>query len=375
MLSARPVCRRRAPVLLVLFTTSVGLAWGCASASKEALDLRTLQNKSEVFVTHRGRPTFSISDQRREAMTSAAAGAGGILGALVAMAVMKGVGDGGAGLEKLVTIDLVADRLEQRLVTRLQSEPTASGVRWTAAGPGGSRTVDAPSLEFELKRWGIKSHDDDWDAFFARVEGVAKVSMGEEILWEAECEPPLAPGMFPLPTMAELREDRERLPRMMTTAAEACADDLVARLLNPTAAASERPEKRELTLERTTLEEVRAVLFGRDTLPGLVVGPARFEARFQGVQLDPGRLGALQELVREAMAAPPGSEVRVQGTIEGRRFETRMERNRAGRVRVKFSGLRFSRAGDVDQFLAPFIRPGIRRVEFDGEAEGLPLKK
>ena len=67
--------------------------------------------------------------------------------------------------------------------------------------------------------------------------------------------------------------------------------------------------------------------------------------------------------------------LKLDGTLDGRRFQAKLERNSAGRARLKFEGLTFAAEPDVDTFLDAFARPGLRRVELEGEAGGRRVKR
>jgi hypothetical protein len=353
---------------------------GCGQTGKASPDLGWVREDPVIYVVPSGTPKFEVTDLRVK-QVMAGAQVAGLVGVLVGLAIVKGM-DTGDDLNRRLAPEEAMSRFRPRLLQTLGSDSHLAGVRWIDAGGTRSDRAAAPPqaaiLTLKLDEWGIRSHKDDSEAFVPVVTIVAKLTRNDTVLWKAECTPADDSAGLPLPTLPELRSNNnERLHQLMERAVDACADDLAARFLGRSGPPrdSDKPEKRELRLTGKTLGDVEAIVLGTAGSPGLVAGPAPFDARFQDVALAQTDLEALQRVLREAMAGPGDSELRVNGSMAGRRFATRMERNRAGRARLKFEGLRFASEADVDAFLAAFAAPGIRRIEFEGEAGGRMVKR
>jgi hypothetical protein len=125
----------------------------------------------------------------------------------------------------------------------------------------------------------------------------------------------------------------------------------------------------EVTVERGTLADVEARLAGES---GLARGPRPYEADFEGLRLTGADVPRLGALVKEAMASPPGSDLELEGTVDGRDFEASMEKDKAGRVRVQFEGLAFADEEQLTAFLAPFATAPLHELTVDGSVGGRP---
>jgi hypothetical protein len=327
-----------------------------------------------VYVVRAGAPNFEVTNLRAKKAMATGFAVGGIVGGLIGMALMKGV-DTGADLERSIPANEAHSRLASRMIERLPAEGTP---RWIDAAAGGATLAalppSAPTLVLKLDKWGIKSHDDDEDAFRPILEVTARLSKDGAVIWKAECDGDTSFARPPLPTLTELRKDNHAVLRaMMEGAIDACADELTARLLGGPMPAAAVSEKREIRLTGKSLGDVETIVLGKTSPPGLAAG--RFDARFNQVTLSAADVERLRRLILESIAGQGESELRLAGTIDGRPFEARMERNGAGRARVRFDGLRFVADPDVDAFLAAFTGPGVRRVDIRGEAAGRPIER
>lgn len=132
------------------------------------------------------------------------------------------------------------------------------------------------------------------------------------------------------------------------------------------------PAALKVTVKSATLADVEAKLFGES---GLVRGPQRFEAEFERMVLAVPDTWRLRTFIKEAMACPPGSEVKFEGTIDGAKFEAKMEKDKASFMRVKFKGLKFSDEQQMKEFVDPFIKKqGLIEFKLDGFAAGRPVQ-
>jgi hypothetical protein len=104
----------------------------------------------------------------------------------------------------------------------------------------------------------------------------------------------------------------------------------------------------------------------------LIQGPAPFEARFKQLSLTEGEIPRLRDLVEQAVAAAPGSELKCSGEAAGVKYEVRMRKNKAGRAEVRFEGFTFASAQQMEEFLAPFTET--ESVRLEGRVAGRQVK-
>jgi hypothetical protein len=117
-------------------------------------------------------------------------------------------------------------------------------------------------------------------------------------------------------------------------------------------------ERAEVKVEPATPGVIQSTLFGSPGNPGLVGGQEPFEAKFQGVDLiDQAQLISL---VPDPANLPRDSEVKIEGAIDGRLFELKVE-NEAGRTEVKVEGLTVQ--GDLRAFLNSLPRADEVKIE------------
>lgn len=135
-----------------------------------------------------------------------------------------------------------------------------------------------------------------------------------------------------------------------------------------TSQASAAPQ--EVAIKGATLTEIRTTLFGSPTQPGLASSQQPFEAKFQRVVLTRQDTPQLIDLVRDTTASlPPGSEMKIQGTIDGRPFEAEVEKEK-GRTEVKLEGLTFANQQQVVDLLNTLNSQGVREVKLKGVVNG-----
>jgi len=370
MLQQRPR-RASAALFLCLF------AAGCASTTTGKAGISPGRSDGLVYVVSEGTPEFKVTkpDYAASGVGSAAGAVGGVVGALVVWgivhAISKAMDKGGDQIVALAPQDALA-WLRPRLIRNLEAEATLAGTRWVDGQP----TTDVPGsvLTLKLDKWGLRADKSDSDAFLPVLAVTATLVKGSERVWQGECEARREHVAPPLHTLAELGANNNgRLRDVMTRALEACADELTARFLGRATPELRGPGKLEVKVTGRSLSAVEAMMLGTREAPGLAAG--RFEARFSELTLTNPDLGTLQRLFRESMTGPGDAELKLDGTLDGQPFEAKLERNSAGRARLKFEGLRFAAEPDVDTFLDAFARPGLRRVEFDGEAGGRRVKR
>ena len=376
MLQPRPR-RASAALVLCLFVT------GCASTRSGKAEPGRVPTGGPIYVTSQGAPEFKVA--RTNPIAGGAVAAAPVVGALGALVLW--------GVVTVVTkaMDKGADRaltpapedslasLRLRLIRNLEAEASLSGTRWIdgqAVLQGRPMNDETPGgvLTLTLDKWGLHAHKSDSEAFLPVLGVTATLLKQGERLWQAECEPRPEQAAWPLPTLAELAANQNaRLYRVIERAMEACADELTARLIGRAVPEPREARKREVKAARKSLGDVETIMLGTRESPGLAAG--RFEARFSDLALTNPDLETLQRLLREAMIGPGESELRIDGTLDGRPFEAKLERNSAGRARLKFEGLHFAAEPEVDTFLAAFTGPGLRRVDFDGEVEGRRVRR
>ncbi|HWP35517.1 MAG TPA: hypothetical protein VNM66_07970, partial [Thermodesulfobacteriota bacterium] len=98
----------------------------------------------------------------------------------------------------------------------------------------------------------------------------------------------------------------------------------------------------------------------QSTLADLVAAGQPFELKAEQVVLaDQAQLAAL---VPDPATLPPGSEVRIEGTLAGRPFEAKVE-TQAGQVEVAVEGVTFATPEALDAFLARFRNATEVKVE------------
>lgn len=118
---------------------------------------------------------------------------------------------------------------------------------------------------------------------------------------------------------------------------------------------------------RAASEPVEVKVEGADlaviqsTLAGAAAG---FEAKFQGVDVTTADQGQLRDIVTGLANLPRDSEVKIQGTVDGRPFEVKAE-NEAGRTEVKVEGLAFNDFAGLEAFLRQFSE-----AKFEGVVAG-----
>jgi len=127
----------------------------------------------------------------------------------------------------------------------------------------------------------------------------------------------------------------------------------------------------ELTLNYATPADVESKLFGDS---GLVRGSRRFHAEFERMVLTSNDAGRLRTLIKEALPSPAGSELKLQGTINGTKFVAKMKKDKAGWVYVKFEGLTFQSKPEMEEFLAPFSTEDVEEAKLEGSIAGRRLE-
>jgi hypothetical protein len=127
----------------------------------------------------------------------------------------------------------------------------------------------------------------------------------------------------------------------------------------------------KLKLDHATPADVELRLFGKG---GLVPGPRRFEAEFERMVLTGDDAWRLRTFIKDALVAPPGSELRFKGTINTKKFKAKMEKDKKGLAEVEFEGLAFQNEAEMEDFLAPFAREDVEELQFDGSVGDRPVK-
>lgn len=366
---------------------------GCALAVKgvEQGELARLREQPEVVAVHYTAPPFLVrTTAPKGGGIGAGLGAAGPLGLLllplaigisVAVTAAEEAAErsAGADLTNEVGLEDPVVLLKERLASRLAGEGI-SRIRPVAAAMDsddlkrlkqafGSATV----LDVKTKGWGLHYHFQDAKTFFALYWVRARLIRLDQgrVVWDAEQR--CAAGgdrRHGLPTLEELRANGGALLKTtFAQAAETCVEPLLARFRGeePTRPVLSPAESADFTLERGTLAEAEARLLGP---AGLVAGSRKFDAKLKGVTLTAQDLPRLRTLLKEATAAPPGSEVQVRGTIDGAPFKAKMDKGSSGRSEFAFEGLAFADEAQASAFLAPLQGRGVRELKLAGVAGG-----
>lgn len=337
---------------------------GCADP--RTVDPGRIGQPAQIYVVATESARFTLRSLREERAHALGAGIGGLIGWGVAAAASPAI-EGRKDVTGTTFPDPPLPRLKERVLSALAADPKLAGAQWTMVDGSAERVPPgALSLMLKLEKWGVTSFDDDPDVYGPFVQATAKLLRDGDVLWKSECQPTGGRDAMPF-TVAGMRNDPERLRAVMMRATDACADELAAGF----AGRGERREK--VRLEKSSLADVERVLVGTAAGRGLISSATRFDAEFRRLAIGTDHLAVVQKVMRESIAALPGSELKLAGTLDGRPFEAKMERSRSGRVRVRFAGLRFATEDEVRAFLAPFEGPRFRKIEFSGDAGGRPI--
>ena len=104
----------------------------------------------------------------------------------------------------------------------------------------------------------------------------------------------------------------------------------------------------------------------------LIQGSAPFEARFKQLSLTEEEVPRLRDLVKQAVAAAPGSELKCTGEVVGAKYKVSMRKDKAGRAEVKLEGFAFASEQQMEEFLAPFTPA--ESVRLEGRVAGSQVK-
>jgi hypothetical protein len=322
-------------------------------------ELARLRDQPEVLAIHYAAPPFLVRRtalKRRTGLAGLEAGGPAALLLLpVIVPIVIGINAGvaaaneaqeageraeGAELTHEVGLGDPVVLLKERLASRLAGEisrirPVVEAMHSDDLKSLKQAFGSATILDVKTTGWGLHYHMEDTKTFFALYRVRARLIRldQDKVVWQAELT--CAAGgdrQFGLPTLEELRANGGALLKTaIAQAAEVCAEPLLARFRGeePTRPPFSPGESADLTLERSTLAEAEARLFGPS---GLVAGSRKFDAKFKGVALTAQDLPRLRTLLQEATASPVGSEVQVRGTMDGARFKATMDKGRSGRV-------------------------------------------
>jgi hypothetical protein len=126
-------------------------------------------------------------------------------------------------------------------------------------------------------------------------------------------------------------------------------------------------------LQRVKVERGKLTLDAVETeMAQLIQGPAPFEARFKQLSLTEGEVPRLRDLVKQAVAAAPRSELKCTGEAAGVKYEVAMRKDKEGRTEVRFEGFTFASAEQMEEFLAPFTPA--ESVRLEGRVAGREVK-
>lgn len=115
-----------------------------------------------------------------------------------------------------------------------------------------------------------------------------------------------------------------------------------------------------------TLGDVETRLLGE---AGLLRGPRRFDAEFEGLALRAEEGTRLRALLQEIARAPRDSELTLEGALDGAPFTINVEKDERGRVSGSLEGLVFDHPGEARNFVASFVPAGpTAKLSLDGYA-------
>lgn len=269
----------------------------------------------------------------------------------------------------ILAIDDPVAQVAETTAARLALALGLTNLRMLEATPTDLARVQAAAataavLDVKTTDWEIHPHSSDSDAFVLEYRARLRVLRAGDhrTVWEAECQPAVTDVRSPLPTLAELHAERgARLSTLIAETADACAKDLVAQAVGRPIRRPP-PAKVEVKLKRPTLDEVERRLVGPG---GIVGGDARFEVEIEDLALTAPDVGRVRTLLQQALTAPRGSDLKVEGTIDGRDFKARLEKNKAGRSEMKLEGFQFADDARLREFVAPFLLPSMKELKIE----------
>jgi hypothetical protein len=127
----------------------------------------------------------------------------------------------------------------------------------------------------------------------------------------------------------------------------------------------------ELKFEFATPADAEVWLSGES---GLVRGTRRFQAHFERMVLISKDVWRLRALIKDAIVSPAGSELTFEGTVNGERLKARLEKDKTGRVRVKFEGVTFQDERELEEFLSGFPPERLEELMTKGSVAGRPIE-
>ena len=114
-------------------------------------------------------------------------------------------------------------------------------------------------------------------------------------------------------------------------------------------------------------QEAEQVLFNPQN--GLALGNAPFKAEFKGLSLTQKDEQALLNDIRGLNQIPEGSQVKLQGTIDGEPFKAAVK-NHKGELDVKLKGIRFGSQQEAQAFVDSLQQGGADRIKVKGTIDG-----
>lgn len=140
------------------------------------------------------------------------------------------------------------------------------------------------------------------------------------------------------------------------------------------ASAQVKPVVQKVLLKTATLADAQAKLLGEGGQPGLLAGGEVFEASFEQVSVATDDLPALRTLVKEAARLSSGSEVKIEGKLEGKNFEVKVERSSDGRMQVRLEGLTFDSEHQLLDLLGPLVGQSLKELKLEARVADRPIK-
>ena len=239
-------------------------------------------------------------------------------------------------------------------------------------------------LDLKPLAWSLSYHPSDSDVYVVTYLARGRLLRLEDgrVLWEGYCHPHRH-WTEPYPA---LMEDLKaggglELRARLRAAATGCADDLVTQIVRGDTSALigpghgpqlyQWPDAADVKLDSIPLAGIRARLPGEG---GPLPAGKRFDAKFQQVTLTGADMTALHDLIREALALPPASELKIDGTVDGGPLKVKIDRNKAGRTEVELDGLAFADQEQLTTFVAAFKRPELKELDLKARVGDQPVR-
>ena len=130
----------------------------------------------------------------------------------------------------------------------------------------------------------------------------------------------------------------------------------------------------KVALSGATLAEVREKLLGGSGQPGVLDSGDSFEASFERMSIGAEEMPELRALIREMARLPAGSEMKLEGKLDGRSFEVKLQKGSDGRMRARVEGLTFENDPQLLELLAPMLGDSLKELKVDARIADRVIK-